>query len=368
VLALVLGAAAPAAADKAGPDITMARIDGLGPMMLFGKNPREAAQAFVDRIENKKIYPGSEKALRRWARRQKSKPVHFDRLANSNKPIIGVQLNRVEDILSGKGLSPRTKAVVQGIRRAGGIPMLLPPAYDGRRVRTIVKNVDHVFLLGGDDIHPKLYGQKVTHAEGLKLARDVYEQAMTKAALSMQKRIVGVCRGCQNIAIARGGSLNQDIHKDGITTKDHGGLRDGVPKVVYHPVKLEKGSGAAKTFGTTNMRSVNSLHHQSIKKPGRGMRVTGRAPDGIPEMIESKNDMARGYQFHPEMDAKQLKQVSKDVVEKAKKAKKDRSASIKSNLRRSKTRPSQSRKHQATRKSGKAPARKSPVRARRAAR
>jgi putative glutamine amidotransferase len=55
-----------------------------------------------------------------------------------------------------------------------------------------------------------------------------------------------------------------------------------------------------KILGTRDL-TVNSLHHQAIKDPGRGVCITGHAGDGIPELLE-----VSGYRFvmaaqcHPE--------------------------------------------------------------------
>jgi hypothetical protein len=60
---------------------------------------------------------------------------------------------------------------------------------------------------------------------------------------------------------------------------------------------------------TTFKRAINgsqmnviSLHHQMVKRPGKGMRIAARAAnDGTVEAIESKDGLWLGCQFHPEM-------------------------------------------------------------------
>jgi len=54
-------------------------------------------------------------------------------------------------------------------------------------------------------------------------------------------------------------------------------------------------SGAAQA-------EVNSWHHQSVLEPGRGLRVTGRAADGVVEAVEWADDSnwVVGVQWHPE--------------------------------------------------------------------
>jgi putative glutamine amidotransferase len=47
---------------------------------------------------------------------------------------------------------------------------------------------------------------------------------------------------------------------------------------------------------------VNSSHHQSILEPGRGLRITAHAPDGVVEAVEWTGDSnwVVGVQWHPE--------------------------------------------------------------------
>ncbi|MGZ3630754.1 MAG: gamma-glutamyl-gamma-aminobutyrate hydrolase family protein, partial [Ktedonobacteraceae bacterium] len=67
-----------------------------------------------------------------------------------------------------------------------------------------------------------------------------------------------------------------------------------------HRIIVEPGSRMETILGAKEVM-VNSLHHQAIKDTGKGVRITGRAPDGVAELIE-----VPGYRFlmaaqgHPE--------------------------------------------------------------------
>ena len=53
-------------------------------------------------------------------------------------------------------------------------------------------------------------------------------------------------------------------------------------------------------FGTREIL-VNSLHHQAVKEPGHGVRISGRAEDGIAELLEvPKKHFVAAAQGHPE--------------------------------------------------------------------
>jgi hypothetical protein len=67
-----------------------------------------------------------------------------------------------------------------------------------------------------------------------------------------------------------------------------------------HQVKLT-GGGLAELAGGSQA-TVNSLHHQSVGRLGRGLRVIARAPDGVIEALEwtAGPGWALGVQWHPE--------------------------------------------------------------------
>ncbi|MBP8864804.1 MAG: gamma-glutamyl-gamma-aminobutyrate hydrolase family protein, partial [Anaerolineae bacterium] len=67
-----------------------------------------------------------------------------------------------------------------------------------------------------------------------------------------------------------------------------------------HPVTLEADSALARILGGVTF-AVNSAHHQSIQTPGVGLRVVGRAPDGVIEAVELADyPFCIGVQWHPE--------------------------------------------------------------------
>ena len=47
---------------------------------------------------------------------------------------------------------------------------------------------------------------------------------------------------------------------------------------------------------------VNSLHHQAVRRPGRGIKICGRALDGVAEALELPGKrFFLGVQWHPEI-------------------------------------------------------------------
>lgn len=109
---------------------------------------------------------------------------------------------------------------------------------------------------------------------------------------------LAICRGIQIVNVAFGGTLIQDIRSDWPGALAHD---ESARTTRQHPVLLEADSLAARAVQTTDL-NVNSLHHQAIDKLGDGLRITGRAPDGIVEAAESTDPdwWALCVQWHPE--------------------------------------------------------------------
>jgi putative glutamine amidotransferase len=107
--------------------------------------------------------------------------------------------------------------------------------------------------------------------------------------------VLGICRGCQLINVAFGGTLHQHV-------PTHARFDDD-PAAVAHDVVLQPGSAlaAAHRASEGGVLAVNSLHHQAIDAVGSGLVVTGAAPDGTVEAIEHRHESILAVQWHPEL-------------------------------------------------------------------
>ena len=100
-----------------------------------------------------------------------------------------------------------------------------------------------------------------------------------------------------------GGTLFVDIPSEFPSPINHSQLRHKDRFV--HEVRLEADSMLFRIFRRQTIE-VNSSHHQGVNRVGKGLRVTGRAPDGMAEVLELHPDDANllpyllGVQFHPE--------------------------------------------------------------------
>ena len=80
-------------------------------------------------------------------------------------------------------------------------------------ISEIIEVGNGIMLTGGADIHPSFYGQLIDPSAGVKtaFARDEFELALLKEALSRDIPVLGICRGMQLINVALGGCLLQHI-------------------------------------------------------------------------------------------------------------------------------------------------------------
>jgi putative glutamine amidotransferase len=175
------------------------------------------------------------------------------------------------------------------------------------------EHLDGLVLQGGADLAPESYGEKALSREweGDRV-RDRYEIDLFNAFVAAGKPVIGICRGCQLINVALGGSLYQDIatqvpnaiaHRD--TTKYERQL---------HTMSLVQGSHLSTMYPSVTQATVNSIHHQAVKDLGRDLVVEALAvPDGIVEAIRWRGpSYVFGMQWHPEflaqaaLDAGQL--------------------------------------------------------------
>lgn len=174
-----------------------------------------------------------------------------------------------------------------------------------------------LLLAGGLDVEPRRWdpGDGSAFAHETDPERDAIELALVGQAWAKRLPILGLCRGSQVLAVARGGLLLSDIATatgGDSTAHLHGTAQD---QDVRHRVTVHPRSRLARILGATDV-AVNSRHHQAVRDPGDGLMAVAHdhdttLPDGSPhpspnrslvEAIEAV-DPARwviGVQWHPE--------------------------------------------------------------------
>jgi putative glutamine amidotransferase len=181
------------------------------------------------------------------------------------------------------------------VLRAGGQPVIVN---DARDPKELLARVDALVLTGGPDVDPARYGE-APHPSvyGVDAADDDFECALAEAATIRSVPTLAICRGIQILNVARGGTLHQHIADDpGVPAHGQPGVAGGARE---HEVTLDAGSLVADVMDTTKI-VASCHHHQAIDQLGDGLRVVGRATDGIVEALELDGAFLLAVQWHPE--------------------------------------------------------------------
>lgn len=183
---------------------------------------------------------------------------------------------------------------VEQVTRAGGQPVLIPPAGDPA---ALVTRLDGLILAGGGDIDPDRYGAPLhPHTDYIRKFRDTAEFALMTAALEARTPFLGVCRGLQVLNIALGGTLHQHLPD----VVGHTGHSPAPGRFGPLPVRPAAGSKLAKILGGAPV-TVPHYHHQAVDRLGTGLTVTAASEDGTIEAVElDSHPFAVAVQWHPE--------------------------------------------------------------------
>lgn len=194
-------------------------------------------------------------------------------------------------------------AVLNG---AGAVPILLPALGSAQDVARVLSMVDGILLTGSvSNVDPARYGRTLARPE---LPGDALRDATTfpliEAALAAGVPLMGICRGFQELNVAMGGTLHQEVHAQD-HLHDHR-ADDGAPVDIQygpaHPVRLTEGGQLQAILGGAREITVNSIHGQGIDDLGHGLVAEARAPDGLVEAIRvaDAHAFAMAVQWHPE--------------------------------------------------------------------
>ena len=188
------------------------------------------------------------------------------------------------------------------VTKAGGIPVMLPWHDNADDLTRVAEAFDGIILAGGNDISPLRYGESVLEECGdITPARDDSELLLAKFAYKKNIPTLGICRGCQVINVAMGGTLYQDIPSQFDQKVIHS-QKTVSPEYPIHPIRISKDSRLYDCFGKEEIM-VNSLHHQAAKQVAPFLIASAFAEGKLIEAVEcaTKDRFFIGVQWHPEM-------------------------------------------------------------------
>ncbi len=188
------------------------------------------------------------------------------------------------------------------------LPIMISPFTPIEEGVSLLQECNGLYLMGGDDIDAQLYGEENHEKNALVIPeRDKLELALTKHALEHQIPLFGICRGCQMMAVATGGTLLQHIpdlpdslaHSAGTYVRYHEWVSS-----TDHTVSILPETKSARLLASPpESITLNSAHHQSIDTLKAPLQVAATTSDGIIELIEHRDPevFAFGIQSHPEV-------------------------------------------------------------------
>lgn len=188
----------------------------------------------------------------------------------------------------------------------GGIPVLLPARGGEEDIRRLLLMLDGVILSGSlSNVGPGHYGGPPHPPETPEdCERDGLTLPLIRAAVTAGLPVLGICRGLQELNVALGGTLHQQL-KDRPGTLDHSDPLAPLDELCHaqahavHPVPGGWLDGIAEDAPLI----VNSYHNQGIDQLADDLAVEGYAPDGTIEAVKGTGSgFTVGLQWHPEYD------------------------------------------------------------------
>src|SRR3990172_3958556 len=219
------------------------------------------------------------------------------------KPLIGITMNLEEQ--SSRDLNILDLDYGKAVLQAGGIPA--PILGIETSIPDIIRLFDAFVFTCGDDIHPP------------RPPRSRSEKRFLRGGIKAQKPILAVCHGTQLVNVALGGSMYQDIPLQVPRSIKHGPAAKG--ERVFHHVEILEGTTLSRIMDSSRVR-VRSSHHQALKNPGKGLRLSAVAQDGVIEAVESRGqNFLVAVQWHPEKTPRDryTKKLFKALVDASKK-------------------------------------------------
>ena len=144
--------------------------------------------------------------------------------------------------------------------------------------------------------HGNMFSSVVFHDH----ARDGTALPLIREALRRGMPVLAICRGHQELNVALGGSLHQQVHAvpGRLDHRGAGTTRDER----YGPRhELAVQGGLARILGSTRA-TVNSVHGQAVDRLAPGLVTEAMAEDGTIEAVRVADapGFAFGVQWHPE--------------------------------------------------------------------
>ena len=188
---------------------------------------------------------------------------------------------------------------------AGCLPAAVPAFGGALDLAGVLERFDGLLFTGSpSNVEPARYDGPPSEDGTLHdPERDATTLPLIRAAIEAGVPILCICRGFQELNVALGGSLHQQVHLVGGLLdhrSDQSLSRDAQYRPV-HDISLAAGGLLASLWPAPEV-AVNSLHGQGIERLAPPLEVEAVAPDGLIEAVRVPDApaLALGVQWHPE--------------------------------------------------------------------
>lgn len=207
-----------------------------------------------------------------------------------------------------KTLQYLEQSIAHWVMAHGALAFMLPTLVEqgeverkAVRISDYVRELDGLILQGGADLSPQSYGGTPQRPEWSgDRVRDLYEIELFWEFMIQGKPILGICRGCQLINVALGGTLYQDL------PTEFAGLAEHYDPVRYdtlaHDISFAEAATLINIYGGRRSGRVISIHHQAVRQLGKDLEIEAWSiPDRVVEAIRWRGEgFVLGVQWHPE--------------------------------------------------------------------
>ena len=217
-------------------------------------------------------------------------------IESQDPPRIGIPHRRAKEEQDNnqEKIEPYARAVAE----AGGEPVLVSLFLSKEEIGRLADGLDAIVLPGSPaDVDPARYGEAARpETAEADPRREETDLALLDWAFAEGKPVLAICYGIQLLNVYRGGTLVQDIPSEFPGSLVHQWERERGVSEPHHPARLVPGSLVSRLAETTET-VVNSSHHQSIRMPGRDLRVTATSP--VVGMGECRRRAAQAFPRPP---------------------------------------------------------------------
>jgi putative glutamine amidotransferase len=192
----------------------------------------------------------------------------------------------------------RYAAAVMG--GSGALPLMIPPM--GEAQLAILDRIDGLMVPGSpSNVHPTHYsGGHSATPDRHDPERDATTLPLIREAVRRGLPVLAICRGIQELNVALGGTLVQQVHTLPGRLDHRGG--QGTLEERYGPRhRIAVFGSLAAIVGAADI-VVNSVHGQAIDRPAPILAIEAFASDGTIEAVAAPDapGFVLGLQWHPE--------------------------------------------------------------------